>query len=469
MEAGALDSVSSPSVVGSVLDKQSPFTWLEAVNQKLEKQNGLIIVREDPVQEDDFPEESQQRIVVRVDQVKKDISLHLLHPVQKVLLPFEYAEVSYLEQKIEFMRKVQLYVQEKKEWPVSHVYQYNRVLIQYAAGIYYPAMKTLRRQIDRVRHYISQVSDIKSDGYYRLKPQETGLDCTILRKRNHAVMIPRKDVGGNVLTKGSYKTMKLAISVSKIEEPGKCLHLAWMTTRKFRHTEETILKKIAKLTDLDHYFLRIYAVEYYKTTKSDEEKQGILAEFCDGGKMDIETCLNFSWSKRITLFLQLLKTVKILHEKLGYLHRDLKPNNILFKINNEGEHEVRLIDFGLSSWLGLTKTCAYDDRGTANYLAPEIWKEHSVTPKSEVFSLGVVALQAIFCKRPSWHDKDYRKENVREFMLDSWKNKTNRSGINPLLSPIHEAVYKMMEPRPKERMTLDQAIANFERVLTTQG
>ena len=65
----------------------------------------------------------------------------------------------------------------------------------------------------------------------------------------------------------------------------------------------------------------------------------------------------------------------------GFVHADIKPNNILIT----GQDQVKLIDFGQSCELGTVKKRI---QGTPDYIAPEQVKRHKITPLTDVFNLG---------------------------------------------------------------------------------
>lgn len=76
----------------------------------------------------------------------------------------------------------------------------------------------------------------------------------------------------------------------------------------------------------------------------------------------------------------------------GIVHRDLKPANILV----ESRGGIFLADFGIAhSWDGPTHTATGCIVGTAGYLAPEQARGLGASPASDVFSLGLVLLEAL--------------------------------------------------------------------------
>ena len=81
----------------------------------------------------------------------------------------------------------------------------------------------------------------------------------------------------------------------------------------------------------------------------------------------------------------------------GLVHRDIKPGNLL--ITPDGK--VKITDFGIArvgDQVPLTKTGQV--MGTVQYLAPEQATGKPSTPATDLYSLGVVAYEALSGKRP---------------------------------------------------------------------
>jgi serine/threonine protein kinase len=79
------------------------------------------------------------------------------------------------------------------------------------------------------------------------------------------------------------------------------------------------------------------------------------------------------------------------------VHRDVKPSNVL--VGADGA--VRLADFGIARPHG--DASGHSDTGatigTAAYLAPEQVRGDVVTPASDIYSLGLVLLEALTGRR----------------------------------------------------------------------
>ncbi|XP_007903160.1 interleukin-1 receptor-associated kinase 4 [Callorhinchus milii] len=126
----------------------------------------------------------------------------------------------------------------------------------------------------------------------------------------------------------------------------------------------------------------------------------------NGSLLDKLACLGdtapLSWSIRCSIALGTSKGLKYLHEN-GHIHRDVKSANILL----DGMFVPKLSDFGLARASAQLSQTMLTERivGTTAYMAPEALRGE-ITPKSDVFSFGVVLLELITGLKPMEENRE---------------------------------------------------------------
>ncbi|QKJ25854.1 serine/threonine protein kinase [Aquiluna borgnonia] len=124
----------------------------------------------------------------------------------------------------------------------------------------------------------------------------------------------------------------------------------------------------------------------------------LVMELVPGESMSrlIEREKKLSEERVLDIVAQTSRALAAAHAR-GLVHRDIKPGNLL--ITPEGK--VKITDFGIArvgDQVPLTKTGQV--MGTVQYLAPEQATGKTSTPATDLYSLGVVAYEALAGKRP---------------------------------------------------------------------
>jgi len=118
-------------------------------------------------------------------------------------------------------------------------------------------------------------------------------------------------------------------------------------------------------------------------------------ELVQSGKIDPVTAADY--------FVQILEGVKAAHAS-AVIHRDLKPENILIS-KDHGKSRIKILDFGLAKvaqidMINSSLTARGSIIGTFGYMSPEQLTGEEVDERSDIFSIGVMVVEAITGRRP---------------------------------------------------------------------
>ncbi|MCB9833436.1 MAG: protein kinase [Planctomycetes bacterium] len=148
----------------------------------------------------------------------------------------------------------------------------------------------------------------------------------------------------------------------------------------------------------------------------------------------------------VPIFYNVLDAIDFSHNH-GYIHRDLKPNNIL--INSEGQ--AKLTDFGITKVVGgqnLTRKGFV--LGTTLYMAPEFISQGVVSIKTDVYALGVTFYEMLTSHKPFEYERE--DEPLRDFALRVCQGKaTPPTAYKPLPPQLERIVMKSIAQNPKDR------------------
>ena len=110
----------------------------------------------------------------------------------------------------------------------------------------------------------------------------------------------------------------------------------------------------------------------------------------------IEKRIRLSGVEVLSIMEQTARALHAAHED-GLVHRDVKPGNLLITPGGK----VKITDFGIArvaDQVALTATGQV--MGTVQYLAPEQATGKQATPSTDIYSLGIVAYEALTGRRP---------------------------------------------------------------------
>ena len=214
-----------------------------------------------------------------------------------------------------------------------------------------------------------------------------------ITKKNNGFILPeniskREDINNyykitkNILGEGTSGIVCIG------ERDGKQYAIKKIRKFKIRAIKPFILEAKISL-QLDHEniikYYEIYEDSQYISYVMDLGEGGDLFDFilgCPLGHLPADIVID--------ILIQICDVVDYLHSQKGVVHRDLKPENFMIKINQFNKPQVKLIDFGLATYIPKNGVKLKEYLGTLKYAAPEICKENGYLEKVDEWAVGII-------------------------------------------------------------------------------
>ena len=189
----------------------------------------------------------------------------------------------------------------------------------------------------------------------------------------------------------------------------------------------------------------------------EEDKEFYLVQdYIQGHTLNQELKTGIPWQGHqvVSLLQEVLPILKFVHNQ-GVIHRDIKPDNIM---RGDENNKLYLLDFGAVKQINVDalQASTADNYtvaiGTPGYMATE-QARGLPRPSSDLYSLGVIAIQALSGVKPSEFDYD---DDSGEII---WKS---RVGISPELDNI---INKMVKDHFRDRyMSASQVLEDLNQL-----
>lgn len=167
--------------------------------------------------------------------------------------------------------------------------------------------------------------------------------------------------------------------------------------KQFRKASLTVHKKLVEQTKTERTILESvnrhpFVVKLFYAFQ-DHEKLYLILEYAQGGELFTHLAMERMFDEDATAFYmaEMVLALEHLHQNIGVLYRDLKPENCL--LDREGH--LLLTDFGLS------KIALNDDErcnsslGTIEYMAPEVVQGKPYGKACDWWSLGALGFDLL--------------------------------------------------------------------------
>src|SRR5919107_396077 len=139
----------------------------------------------------------------------------------------------------------------------------------------------------------------------------------------------------------------------------------------------------------------------------------------------------------------------------GLVHRDIKPGNLL--ITPDGR--VKITDFGIARIADqVPLTATGQVMGTVQYLSPEQASGHPASPTTDIYSLGIVAYEALAGRRP------FTGESQVAIAM-AQINETPPDLPVTVSEPVRNLVYACIAKKPEDRPRTAALLARAAQAL----
>src|SRR5919197_1122681 len=121
---------------------------------------------------------------------------------------------------------------------------------------------------------------------------------------------------------------------------------------------------------------------------SEGERAVLVSELVEGATLsELARCGDLSDREVAELGADVCAALAHAHER-GIVHRDVKPHNVIVRLDHGAGRQAKLMDFGIASVAGApTLTAAGDVVGTLAYMAPERAHGEPAGAPADVYSL----------------------------------------------------------------------------------
>lgn len=188
-------------------------------------------------------------------------------------------------------------------------------------------------------------------------------------------------------------------------------------------------------------------VSIYDLGVSDEHAH-IAMEYIDAGDLRRRISAGIREPDAVRYLKQMAGALAEIH-RVGILHRDLKPGNIMLR----SDDSIALIDFGLAKRMRLRMELTDEGEifGTPYYMSPEQGHGNGVDHRSDIYSLGVIFYEMLTGRKP------YRADTAMGIIYQ------HAQAPIPLFQPRfaqYQALLNMMlAKRPDDRLqTADEIV-----------
>ena len=147
-------------------------------------------------------------------------------------------------------------------------------------------------------------------------------------------------------------------------------------------------------------------IDIFDFGQTDDGREYFVMEYVPGPTLAhiLAKRKRLEWSYIHAILSQMLDALSAIHD-LGFIHRDIKPDNLLVIEQEGGRQWTKLLDFGIARSMemgpdGERLTSAGSVMGTPEYVSPEQIRGRDVDGRADLYAVGVMLYEMVMGELP---------------------------------------------------------------------
>jgi|GEM_PF-2262829 len=300
--------------------------------------------------------------------------------------------------------------------------------------------------------------------YYQKYPEKK-YNVFLNYNDGHAYLLYKKkyDIDGKRVFLGEGHLKKAKLSFDWERNKSTTSLIAKMKKEDLSTRERLINENKLKNTFSNQYpdlFPSVYC-SFFISTKSGDIKWISIEDKYSNLK---EMLVSLSTKEKLIAFRSIIEVISALH-KMGYIHRDIKLENLLGHRNMDGDFVVKPTDFELTIPIHMGFKYQNNHEGTHTFFSPERWKPDCIiTAKDDVWATGITLLNLLWIT-PPWRNTKNREmvaNSVQSLKIDWLDDLCNYHPI--VRTELWPILKKMLSIDPSQRADMDEVNSMLERI-----